>query len=107
MARQLASARIQPYGEDVEEMQHFPGQQQKTCNDNQHGQHFANSHPTAAARGLQAARDQGQNVKGGKAEHQHPQNVVELAAFIGELPGTKQEKHSHLPHLRDRRREKR
>ena len=78
--------------EDVEQAQHFRRQQAQTGQDDQNSQNFADGHAALASGRVKAARDEGQNVDGGKTKYQHPEDVVKLAPADRELPSQKNDK---------------
>ena len=62
----------------MEEVQHFPSQQDNRNDDHEDRQDFPKR--KAAAVGLKVARSQAQDVKRRKGKHQRPENIVDFLA---------------------------
>ncbi len=60
----------------MEEGQHFPAQQEDGQEDHHHGHQFAETQ-TASGR-FETPGGQAENVEGGKAEHDCPENIVNI-----------------------------
>ena len=74
---------MQANWKDFEEVEHFPSEQKDRDDYRAHGQDFSEAHPVVA--GLEALHDQAENVEGGEAEDERPEDVVEVAPFVGRL----------------------
>lgn len=71
-----SSARVDLDGKDVEQGEHFPTQENHGDYGYGDRQDFTKTE-TAAAR-LKAPGDEAENVQGRKAEHQHPEDVIDV-----------------------------
>jgi hypothetical protein len=60
----------------MEEVEHLPSQKKDRDQNHQHSHHFAEAKTTPA--GLEAARSQAKNVQRSEAEHDRPQDVIDV-----------------------------
>ena len=74
---------VEANGQDFEEVEHFPAEQEDGDDYRAHGQDFSEAHAVVA--GLEALHNQAENVEGGEAENERPEDVVEVALFVGGL----------------------
>jgi len=68
-------------GKDMEDGEHFPAQEYHGNHGDSDRQNLPKLKVTAAR--LEAPRDQAQNIQGGEAKDQHPENVVDVVFFTG------------------------
>src|SRR5208282_664792 len=82
---QSASARREANRQNIEQIQHFPTQQNDRHHHHQNRQNLAKAQTPVM---FETARPQAQNIQRGEAKHQRPENVVNLPA------GRSQKEHS-------------
>src|SRR5579885_1143438 len=73
--------RRQAYGQDLEQIQHLPGQQEHRDDDRHDGQQFPETHAVVAR--LDELDHPAENVQGGEPEHHDPQDVIDVAFLLG------------------------
>jgi len=74
--------RMELDGEDLEQVEHFPSQENDRNHDHEDGECFPKVQPVAGR--LKTPGNQSKNIEGGESEDQHPQNAiyVVLLAYI-------------------------
>jgi len=77
-------------GQNLEEIKHLPAEQNHCDCDGADGHHLAERHAVLPI-GIDAARHQAENIDGGKAEYQRPENVVDVALLGSFQQGKKTE----------------
>ena len=81
---------MQAERQNLEEIKHLPAEQDHGNRDRADGHHLAERHAILAV-GIDAARNQAENIDSRKAENQRPKNVVDIALFGGFEQGKKAE----------------
>ena len=74
---------VQANGQDLEEVEHFPSEQEHSDDHRPYGEDFSEAHAVAA--GLEALHDQAENIERGEAEDERPEDVVDVALLVGRL----------------------
>ena len=93
MIPQSASVRREADRKNVEEVEHFPSEQDDGNNDNENGQDLAE---IQAAFLLEAAGAEAHDIQRGKSKYQRPENVVDLFSGSDEQKDRRQSHHGRL-----------
>lgn len=72
--------RMKPNRKDLQEVEHFPSQKNDRNHNYEDGQGFSEVQPVAGR--FKPPGDQSKDIKGGKTEHQHPQDAVDVPLLV-------------------------
>src|SRR5258705_3325220 len=79
----MGKAIVQADGQDLEEIEHFPAQQEHGDHDGQDCQKFTKAHPIVVR--LETLGDKAENIQRGKAKDQCPKDVINVTLLVGRL----------------------